>query len=224
MNGASATMVQPAQPMAPTAPPEQQQGMLASALTNMSQPAPPQPSSILQQALAGTGSNSILMDALMSKPAAPKPKPKFFGKGGLGWDILGSIGDALSDHPSYWPYKLAMQRQAHDDQRQEQQDMLTRLRILADLQPKAAAPTNTQRTYEYLKTVRPDLAEQWLTNQTTAPPLVVPNPDGTRTVYPGGSIPRGPATAAPQSSPTLPPGYSVRPKGGAPSQGGATFR
>ncbi len=158
-----------------------------------------------------------------------KPKPKFFGQGGTGRAIAGYLGDALSrmgGGPSI--YQQAIQQQHEEQQMQTRSllaDQLERQRWVSQQEwkkanPDPAAPTNTQRTYEYLKGIRPDLAEQWLTNQTTAPPLVVPNADGTRTLYPGGAIPR--ATAQPQVLQQLPPG--VKPyTGGAGPQTPRTF-
>ena len=56
--------------------------------------------------------------------------------------------------------------------------------------PQNDNPTSLQSNYEYLKSLNPALAEQYLESQTTAPPLVIDNGDGTRTVYPAGAIPQ----------------------------------
>lgn len=88
---------------------------------------------------------------------------------------------------------------------------------------KDGAGTALQQNYEYLKTINPAAAESYLAAQTTAPPIVQTNPDGTKTIYPAGQIPRAGAMPQRQVIQQLPPG--VRPiGGGAPSQGGATFR
>lgn len=83
--------------------------------------------------------------------------------------------------------------------------------------------TALQQNYEYLKTINPAAAESYLSAQTTAPPIVQTNADGTKTIYPAGQIPRPGAMPQRQVLQQLPPG--VRPiGGGAPSQGGASFR
>ena len=61
-------------------------------------------------------------------PMAPLPgiapkKPGFFGKGGAGWDVIGTIGDALSaaggGRPAYWPMKIHQRQQQAEWDRQD---------------------------------------------------------------------------------------------------------
>lgn len=90
--------------------------------------------------------------------------------------------------------------------------------------PKPAGPTNTQSTYEFIKSINPEWGNSYIQNMATAPPLVVPNSDGTRTVYPQGSIPRTAAPAQPQIIQQLPPGVKPYTPGGAGQQTPRTFR
>ena len=50
-----------------------------------------------------------------------RDKPKFFGHGGAGWDIIGSIGDALAQYgggqATYWPTKIKERQAQADHQR-----------------------------------------------------------------------------------------------------------
>lgn len=80
--------------------------------------------------------------------------------------------------------------------------------------------TALQQNYEWLMGVNPQAAKSYLDSQTTAPPIVQTNPDGTKTIYPAGQVPR----AAPQRQviQQLPPGAKLM--GGPPSAGGGTFR
>ncbi|GAA0729998.1 hypothetical protein [Sphingomonas japonica] len=120
--------------------------------------------------------------------------------------IFGVLGDSLSiaggGSPSFGPM---LQRQ-REMAMQQQQAQLERANDYADWQrkqeyqaanPGPQRPTALQQNYEYLKGLNPALAEQFIQNEATAPPVVVQNPDGTRTVYPSGAIPRGPAPQRP---------------------------
>lgn len=163
----------------------------------------------------------ILADAVAKKPG-------FFDSGGLGQTILNTAFEALTGVPSAAHREQAetrkmgmLQRQLAMQQQAGMQEYAAKKQYDA-MNPAPVQPTNTQRTYEWLKSVRPDLADSYLQNEATAPPMVVPNPDGTRTIYPQGAIPR--AIPQPQILQQLPPGVKPYTPGGAGSQAPRTFR
>ena len=160
------------------------------------------------------------------QPQAPAPAPSFFGQGGVGRGIAGAIGDYLlqSQHmqPIYAPAMQQRQHYAQQNRMAQQNRQDDNADWLAKQQwelahPKPQGPTSLQKDAEYYKSIgRNDLAESLLVNHATAPPLVVDNGNGTKTVYPQGTVPRGPAPApsAPQVG-TVEGGYRF--KGGNPS-------
>lgn len=140
---------------------------------------------------------------MMPKQPEEQKGPSFFGEGGTGRAIAGSIGDYLLQMnrmaPVYAPtmqrrQDLMQQQQAAEQQRKAKwEDWIKQQKYTRD-NPQAS-PTTLQRNYEYLKTIRPDLAGGYLEGQ--ANPMQwqrVENPDGSVQLIP---MPRTPS-AAPQ--------------------------
>lgn len=124
---------------------------------------------------------------------------KMTGRDAAGLALL-AIGDAFGRKGSnnlgnMLQNRMAIQQQERMAQQQREQGWQDWQRKFdytqANKAPDAPTPTALQRNYEYLRGARPDLADQYLESQAMAPPLVVPNADGTRTIYPAGSVPRG---------------------------------
>lgn len=146
--------------------------------------------------------------------------------------IAGIIGDTLSTagggQASFLP-GLAMQRQL---QVQGQQAAAKRAGEFSDFtkrhdyevaHPKGNDGTALRQNYEYLKTINPAAAEDYLRTQTSAPPIVQQNPDGTKTVYPAGLVPQSGAAPQRQVLQQLPPGVKPIGAGGATPNGSRTF-
>lgn len=201
-----------------------------------------------------------IIQAQLPQPAgdpslsASARKPKFFGRGGLGWDILGSLGDAFATagggQATYWPQKLAQQkhqrelmertvqwqrqRQAERDEwtwrenykREHPDDQFTQYMRAAGIDP--ASPQG-QALYR-------QRAESM-----AAPPLMAidgydPQGNPTKTFMPRTAIGAGGRTQAAGPPPgTVRNGFRYNggnpndrnswvPVGGASSAGGATFR
>ncbi len=182
-------------------------------------------------------------------PAAQQ-RPKLFGKGGAGWDAVGSIGNtlmALSGDPALTA--LAQQNRSQQfQQRQNQQELLLRAQMAqqeraADNQqwlerqlwerehPKPIR-NDTVEDFEFLKQqLGPEAAEQYLRNFAAGPVTAVDGFDAagnpTKTFVPRGSLGGGtmPGSGSDLDPPPTRPVGKLRPlQGGAPSQGGATFR
>lgn len=127
-------------------------------------------------------------------------KPGFFGEGGIGRGIIGVLGDTLSQSaggqgtfiPNLYRQKQMDLRQRNAEQARaaDMQDWQTK-QDYTRANPKPQSPTALQKDYEWLKQNQPGLAEQYLQNKVTAPPVVISNPDGTKTIMPAGMIPRG---------------------------------
>lgn len=152
--------------------------------------------------------------------------------------IIGTIGDTLSQlgggQGTYLP-GLARQRelaQRAELQRQRQYDPQHVGNSIVRMNPQtgqyetiysapssAAQGTALQQNYEWLKSVNPAAAESYLSAQTTAPPIVQTNPDGTKTIYPAGQVPR----AAAPSVPLKPVGRLTPIQGGAAPNGSRPF-
>ncbi|KQS04528.1 hypothetical protein ASG11_09925 [Sphingomonas sp. Leaf357] len=103
------------------------QGMQGLLAPHMAQPAPPaQPSGPLLIDAMGDAqpAPSVLQDAINTRAPTPEVKrPSFFGKGGLGWDILGTaldIGSGLGGGKAmYWDTKIARRDKEREDTRKD---------------------------------------------------------------------------------------------------------
>lgn len=172
----------------------------------------------------------MLTETPLAQPLPVAVPDTAYKRPSTGRMIAGSIGDALQNwsggRGTFLP-GLQQQREMAQRQAQYQQqraDKFADWKAQADyerLNPKAGGGTALQQNYEYLKTIDPNAAESYLRTQTTAPPIVQTNPDGTKTIYPSGAIPQAGATPQRQILQQLPPG--AVPMGGAPSQGARTF-
>lgn len=156
--------------------------------------------------------------------AMPKPKSSFFGQGGIGRILLGSIGDALSGQPIYREAMQQRQRQEYEDQlyqRRSAQEWadFTRKHDYEVAHPKAPAPNDTERDYQFiLEKDGPEAAQLWLKNRYD-PIVNIPLPDG---VYLG---PRSqlPSTVGGAPVKTQPKGQ-LRPYGGPMPSASGGFR
>lgn len=160
---------------------------------------------------------------LMPQSQPPVPKPSFFGQGGAGRAIVGNIADGILQSMGQQPvYRQAVQRQRdlQDKQQTLQQTLAGQLALWQAEQkykadnPAPPTPTALQSNYEWLKANRPDLADRYIQAQTTAPPLVIDNGNGTKTLYPAGTVPRVGSPSAPAVG-TIDSGYRFM--GGDPS-------
>jgi len=170
--------------------------------------------------LAAPGAGLVQQDAVT--PTYKKPSTANL--------IIGTLGDTLSQwgggKGTFLPGLQMRQQQAaeaaqYQQQRADQYTDWERKQQYEAAHPSAGGGTALQQNYEYLKTIDPNAAESYLRTQTTAPPIVQTNPDGTKTIYPSGAIPQAGSAAPRQILQQLPPG--AVPMGGAPSQGARTF-
>lgn len=161
-------------------------------------------------------------------PDIPQPKRSFFGQGGIGRLIAGSIGDALTQNAGLGtPFMSAMQQR----QQQDYEDELYQRRSAQDwakfvkqheyeaAHPKAPAPNDTERDYQFiLEKDGPEAAQLWLKNRYD-PIVNIPLPDG---VYLG---PRSqlPSTVGGAPVKTQPKGQ-LRPYGGPMPSASGGFR
>jgi hypothetical protein len=76
--------------------------------------------------------------------------------------------------------------------------------------------TTFQKDYQFLQSKDPNLANEYLRNHASGPPLVVDNGDGTKTIYPHGVVGSGSAIPPP------PPGFVI--DGGPSPSGSGGFR
>jgi hypothetical protein len=104
--------------------------------------------------------------------------------------IAGIIGDGLSGlagQPGMYARSLGEGRQ--------QQAELQRQMALAQYKQQNPDPTSMQRNYEYLKGMRPDLAEQYLRAEANPQTLMTDPATGAVTFQPkGGPAPQAPIT------------------------------
>lgn len=166
--------------------------------------------------------------AAVAPSTHPEMSPKPIGTGRM---IAGYVGDALARWGGGQALFAPIMEQRQRAQQQAAQYQRERTDKFADFQreydyraahPIAPQPTEFERvaqaagyqpgTPEYIA-----LMKQRAETQASAPPMVVTNPDGTRTIYPSGSIPRGPMT------PPAAPVGKLTPMGGAGSQGPGSF-
>ena len=113
-------------------------------------------------------------------PQLPQKKQGFFGQGGFGRYLAGSLGDALARNAGMGtPFMDAMQQR----QRAEYEDELYQRRSAQDWakfvrqhdyereNPKAPAPNDTERDYQFWKErLTPEQFQQWLANRVYSPP------------------------------------------------------
>lgn len=132
---------------------------------------------------------------------------------------LGLAGDILKGSDAIGSRLQEQQKEQYLQQQQQAQYQDAWKQWVAQQQYKAAnpdpvAPTEVQKNYDWLKANHPEVADQYLQAQTTAPPIVQHNSDSTITLYQAGMIPRGGS-----GIPTAPVGKLTPIQGGAgPSQ------
>lgn len=146
------------------------------------------------------GDQPEYMPHALPQTGAPE-KPGFFKEGGMGRVIAGLIGDALLQQggmrPVYSPMMRERQQMAAAEaqwsrrREAEREDKQWEWQNKPREEPRGTA---LQQNYDWLKVTNPTLADNYLKSQTTAPPMVINNPDGTKTIYPAGAIPQAPAT------------------------------
>ena len=112
---------------------------------------------------------------------APSRKPKFFGKNGMGWDIVGMLGDVLSDGPA----TFTQSRLSEHLRKQQQADTLAQYeaqqRIAA--QYRKTQPHYWEANDGSLMGIGPDGQPQQVYKDPTPKPYMVTNPDGTISPY-----------------------------------------
>lgn len=166
-------------PLAPQAP--TQQPFYAP-----STPAPPQPGlAQMQQGMPQMPQqpNFAAMSPVGARdPLAPKPKA--FGKGGVGWQVLGILGDALrgyaGQNPVFAPAMMAQNEAEREDNRFRE-----RLQAQIEMQrEKALAPKPPTQTDRYVQEVldpRTPMARRQLLLQILTRPQTIVGADGSAT-------------------------------------------
>lgn len=166
-------------PLAPQAP--AQQPFYAP-----STPAPPQPGlAQMQQGMPQMPQqpNFAAMTPVGARdPLAPKPKA--FGKGGVGWQVLGILGDALRGYagqaPVFAPAMMEMNQEEREDARFRE-----RLQAQIEMQrEKALAPKPPTQTDRYVQEVldpRTPMARRQLLLQILTRPMTIAGADGSAT-------------------------------------------
>lgn len=138
------------------------------------------------------------------EPMQPeKPKADWAGRlAALGALLQGNMGGVMAYHQNQ--RQAAMQRQqalaAEQNYQRQRADEFTDWKAREQWKLDNPGPAGDDRTafqkdYEYMaQNFGPEVAEQFARTKYEAPPMVVQNPDGTRTIYPAGAIPRGQPT------------------------------
>ena len=130
-----------------------------------------------QEQAAQQGLASFLPQMQVPQGNTDALKPKAFGKGGRGWEILGIIGDALQTagggQATYAPFVLNQREQEEEGRRRLAEHQAQRDGRLGDLlfienwKRNNPAPTNAQREYEWAKS-QPGMEgisyRDWVTN------------------------------------------------------------
>lgn len=84
------------------------------------------------------------LPTLSGMPEVKAAKPAFFGKGGVGWDIIGTIGDIAAGlggaQGTYWPTRLAQKRQQTEWERQDALRRQDRDWVIEDRNYRASLP------------------------------------------------------------------------------------
>lgn len=155
----------------------------------------------------------------------PSKRPGFFGQGGPGRAILGTIGDVLlqrgGNAPIYAPAMrqqqglLAQQQQAEQQRQQEREDYMWKSQY--DRANPKPINNDTTADYDYIASkLGKDAADNYLRLKTERQQTtIIDNGDGTKTIY---QLPQGggmPANAAPPR-----PVGKLRPIGGQPGGNG----
>lgn len=169
--------------------------------------------------------------ALAANAAKPAPKPGFFGRGGVGRNIAGNIGDALLQMSGMQPiYGPAMQQQRAGEMEEQRyqrrlRDEMAQWQAQKQWERDNPAPirNDTVNDYEFIRnTLGDEDARAFLKNKTLPPPMAVDiqNADGSvtrqfvqRNTLPQGGMPSGPPPG------TVRNGYRF--KGGNPNDSGS---
>ena len=116
-------------------------------------------------------------------PDVPQPKRSFFGQGGIGRLIAGSIGDALTQNAGmgtpFQDQQQLRQRQDYEDQLYQRRSadqwaQFVRQHEYESAHPKPPAPNDTERDYElYSRLYGPEKAKELI-----AQPKYIPFGDG----------------------------------------------
>jgi hypothetical protein len=162
----------------------------------------------------------------VSAPAMPQQAPGAFGRGGAGWNIIGAIGDGLSEMGGYGsPFAKAREHQ-QDLQYLDTQWTRRQASELADKQKmydyeqahKAATPNDTERDFNLLVSLYGhEKALEMYAARYNAPHYYIDQATGAPMQVGGGPL------QPQQTYDALPPGYSVRAPGGPTPQASATF-
>jgi hypothetical protein len=156
--------------------------------------------------LFGQQAQQQLQQPMSQMVQQPQHGGGFFAKDGLGPTIGGALSDWLLQANGLKPvvgpaqdarreYDQAVQLQAAKAAAAVQEH-----RANWDYDKAHPGPTEVEQRADYYRKIgRPDLAESYLVNGATAPPIVQKNADGTSTIYSQGMIPRGPS--APPAAP-----------------------
>lgn len=189
------------QPMAGTSLADLMRGN--PALQPPQQPQPPSLASYLQTPLT----NEAIQPAQMPNPStgfvemAPLPgvKPRTWGEGGKGWQIMGIIGDAMQaasgGQPSYMPYVQHQQeletegrRRLAEQQARRQEKLSDRAATLQDwvfqqdYQRGHPEATQDERTLAWWKSLSPEDQATFANMQDVRSPITVSGPTGVHRV------------------------------------------
>lgn len=188
---------------------DKRKGMFGNTLVAGDPPTLPDPSAIW-----GSKSLPIPLQEL------PEKKPGFFGAGGTGWQIAGSIGDALKEanglEATYGP-AMAQRRQMEFLQKRQEQARendwadYVRKQEYERANPAPKQPHYWETNDGSLASIGPDGQPQVLYKDPTPKIewITATNPDGTKTLMPmpqgGGGAPAAPVgKLRPMGGPTAP--------------------
>lgn len=112
------------------------------------------------------------------------PKPKAFGKGGVGWQVLGILGDAMRGYAGQAPV-FAPAMMAENEAEREDNRFRERLQAQIEMQrEKALAPKPPTQTDRYVQEVldpRTPMARRQLLLQILTRPMTIAGADGSAT-------------------------------------------
>lgn len=156
---------------------------------------PQQPS--LASYLSAPLTNEGLQPAQMPNPSAgfvemaplPGVKPRTWGEGGKGWQIMGIIGDALQaasgGRPTYMPFVQEQQqmetegRQRLAERQAERKAMLEQWMAQQDYKRQNPEPTGMESDLAAWNRMTPDQRAQYAQMQDVRTPIAVSGPQGT---------------------------------------------